>query len=271
MSSACRKRNAVMINFPNWHSQRQDMAAFFTGRNLIMALRFFPDNELRDRQAALCDESEDPQARVIAATIKDVRVFSIYAPNGQAVGSPAFNYKLQWFAELRDCIAEAQKFFPILLYAEISMSRRKIVMCMIPAFGAAPLCVLRKNAPLFARSNRSVCAIPFASIMPKAVFLVGGIIGCWRFKKIADSASTRFLPANHWPNFAPPPGSIVKCAKARIRPITPRSGQSFSFVILSGAQRSRRISNYLSARPDPIVILKSQAMREKQRDPSLTS
>src|SRR4029077_17315825 len=113
------------------------------------------------------------------------------------------------------------------LYAEISMSRRKIVMCMIPAFGAAPLCVLRKNAPLLARSNKSVCAIPFASIMPKAVFLVGGIIGCWRFKKIADSASTRFLPANHWPNVAPPPGSIAKCAKAKILPITRRSGQSF--------------------------------------------
>src|SRR5881227_3146080 len=50
------------------------------------------------------------------------------------------------------------------------MSRRKIVMCTILRFGAAPLCVRRKNAPLFARSNKSVCAIPFASVMPKVVF-----------------------------------------------------------------------------------------------------
>src|SRR5205823_10934654 len=160
--------------------------------------------------------------------------------------------------------------------------------------------------------NKSVCVIPFAFIMPKAVFSVGGIIGCWRFKKIADCASTRSWQANHWPHAAPPPESISKCAKAKIRPITPRCGQSsptlehrllvcapsavalrcktqkhsrqnvrwahrqeylcsmrtalggvFSLVILSGAQRSRRISNYLSARRGPVLTRKSQALREK--------
>jgi exodeoxyribonuclease-3 len=84
----------------------------FHGQKSYNGVAILSRHELRERQAALCDESEDPQARVIAATIKDVRVFSIYAPNGQAVGSAAFNYKLQWFAQLRDCIAEAQKSFP---------------------------------------------------------------------------------------------------------------------------------------------------------------
>jgi exodeoxyribonuclease-3 len=59
----------------------------------------------------LCAAGEDPQARVIAATIENVRVFCIYAPNGQAVGSAAFQYKLRWFVELRDCIANAQNTF----------------------------------------------------------------------------------------------------------------------------------------------------------------
>ena len=53
---------------------------------------------------SLCDEVEDAQARVIAATIGPVRVYSIYAPNGQAVGSPAYDYKLKWFARLRSCL-----------------------------------------------------------------------------------------------------------------------------------------------------------------------
>ena len=47
----------------------------------------------------------DPQARVIAATIGHLRVYSIYAPNGQAVGSPAYEYKLHWYRRLRDCLA----------------------------------------------------------------------------------------------------------------------------------------------------------------------
>ncbi len=55
---------------------------------------------------SLCDEEDDPQARVIAATIGSVRVYSIYAPNGQAVGSPAYEYKLKWFARLRNCLRE---------------------------------------------------------------------------------------------------------------------------------------------------------------------
>src|SRR4029077_16779032 len=53
--------------------------------------------ELRGIRAALCDEVADLQTRVIAATVGQLRVFSIYAPNGQAVGSPAYEYKLQWY------------------------------------------------------------------------------------------------------------------------------------------------------------------------------
>jgi exodeoxyribonuclease-3 len=60
--------------------------------------------ELRDVRPSLCDEVVDPQARVIAATIDRMRVFSIYAPNGQAMGSPAYNYKLHWYGRLRDCL-----------------------------------------------------------------------------------------------------------------------------------------------------------------------
>lgn len=57
-------------------------------------------------RAGLRDEVADAQARVIAATISGVRVFSIYAPNGQAVGSPAYEYKLKWYGRLRDCLAK---------------------------------------------------------------------------------------------------------------------------------------------------------------------
>ncbi|MCL2656647.1 MAG: exodeoxyribonuclease III [Betaproteobacteria bacterium] len=44
----------------------------------------------------------DPQKRVIAATIDDIRVVCAYFPNGQAVGSEKFAYKLDWLAALTD-------------------------------------------------------------------------------------------------------------------------------------------------------------------------
>ena len=62
--------------------------------------------QLKDVRPSLCDEVIDPQARVIAATVSNIRVFSIYAPNGQAVGSPAYDYKLKWYAWLRDCLSK---------------------------------------------------------------------------------------------------------------------------------------------------------------------
>jgi exodeoxyribonuclease-3 len=73
----------------------------------------------------LCDEEEDPQARVIAATVGDVRVFSVYAPNGQAVGSPAYDYKLKWYVRLRDCLELHEK------------AARDLVVC--GDFNVAPL------------------------------------------------------------------------------------------------------------------------------------
>jgi exodeoxyribonuclease-3 len=61
--------------------------------------------EPRDVRASLCDEVVDPQARVISAKIDNHRVYSAYAPNGQAVGSAPYQYKLEWYTRLRDCLA----------------------------------------------------------------------------------------------------------------------------------------------------------------------
>ena len=51
----------------------------------------------------------DPQKRVIAATVGGVRIVCAYIPNGQAVGSEKYQYKLQWLAAMqaymRDTIA----------------------------------------------------------------------------------------------------------------------------------------------------------------------
>jgi exodeoxyribonuclease III len=48
---------------------------------------------------------DDPQRRVLATTIGDVRVVNLYVPNGQAVGSDKYDYKLGWLAALRDYLA----------------------------------------------------------------------------------------------------------------------------------------------------------------------
>ena len=49
---------------------------------------------------------DDPQRRVLAATIDDVRVVDLYVPNGSEVGSEKYAYKLSWLDTLRDFLAD---------------------------------------------------------------------------------------------------------------------------------------------------------------------
>ncbi len=43
----------------------------------------------------------DPQRRVIAATVGPLRLVNVYVPNGQAVDSEKYTYKLAWLERLR--------------------------------------------------------------------------------------------------------------------------------------------------------------------------
>ena len=49
---------------------------------------------------------DDPQKRVLAATVGDVRIVDLYVVNGEAVGSEKFDYKLRWLAAVREWLRE---------------------------------------------------------------------------------------------------------------------------------------------------------------------
>ncbi len=40
---------------------------------------------------------DDPQRRILAATVEDVRILNLYVVNGSEVGSEKYAYKLDWF------------------------------------------------------------------------------------------------------------------------------------------------------------------------------
>jgi exodeoxyribonuclease-3 len=92
--------------FPILALQAVGYNAVYHGEKSYNGVAILSKSKPRDVRASLCDEVVDPQARVIAAKIDNLRVYSIYAPNGQAIGSPAYEYKLHWYARLRDCLAK---------------------------------------------------------------------------------------------------------------------------------------------------------------------
>ena len=92
--------------FPALALQSAGYHSAYHGEKSYNGVAILSKKKPQDVRASLCDEVVDPQARVIAAKIDNLRVYSIYAPNGQAVGLPAYDYKLNWYARLRDCLSK---------------------------------------------------------------------------------------------------------------------------------------------------------------------
>ena len=58
---------------------------------------------------------EDPQRRIISATVGGVRIVNLYVVNGQAVGSEKYAYKLEWLARVTAFLAEEIRRHPRLV------------------------------------------------------------------------------------------------------------------------------------------------------------
>ena len=58
---------------------------------------------------------EDPQRRVLAATISGIRIMNLYVPNGESVNSDKYHYKLNWLAKLQDWLSRDMATYPHLI------------------------------------------------------------------------------------------------------------------------------------------------------------
>jgi exodeoxyribonuclease III len=58
---------------------------------------------------------DDPQRRILSATVGDVRIVDLYVVNGQAVGSEKYAYKLDWLAKVTAFLAEEIRRHPRLI------------------------------------------------------------------------------------------------------------------------------------------------------------
>ena len=88
---------AAAFRLSGWH-------AVWAGQKTYNGVAIISRHEPADVRIGLPDMPDDPQRRVIAATIGGVRVVDVYCVNGEAVGSEKFAYKQQWFAALAEFI-----------------------------------------------------------------------------------------------------------------------------------------------------------------------
>ena len=62
-----------------------------------------------DTLVGLPGDEGDDQARYLEATIGQYRICCLYAPNGNPIGTPKFDYKLAWLARLADRAAALRR------------------------------------------------------------------------------------------------------------------------------------------------------------------
>lgn len=109
--------------FPFIAIQAAGYKAVIAGQKTYHGVAILARSEPTDVVIGLCDEVDDDQARVIAATVDGVRVMSVYFPNGQAVGSAAWDYKIEWIRRLGRCLQRtARPDQPLLLCGDFNIA-----------------------------------------------------------------------------------------------------------------------------------------------------
>jgi exodeoxyribonuclease-3 len=91
-------------DFPRAEVEDLGLQVAFSGQRTYNGVALLARQALEDVVAGI-PGFEDEQKRVLAATVGGVRVIDVYVPNGQAVGSEKYEYKLRWFEALRGYVA----------------------------------------------------------------------------------------------------------------------------------------------------------------------
>lgn len=93
------KYPAAVFQMAGWHT-------VWSGQKTYNGVALISKHPLENVHTGLPALPGDPQRRVIAATVNGVRVVNVYCVNGEALDSPKFEYKRQWFAALTDFIRD---------------------------------------------------------------------------------------------------------------------------------------------------------------------
>ncbi|MBI3147938.1 MAG: exodeoxyribonuclease III [Betaproteobacteria bacterium] len=91
--------------FPEVELQAAGYAALYSGQKTYNGVAILSRQAGAQPQAGIPGFA-DEQKRVLAATVGEVRVVCIYAPNGQAVDSDKYRYKLAWYEALTAWLKE---------------------------------------------------------------------------------------------------------------------------------------------------------------------
>jgi exodeoxyribonuclease-3 len=96
-------------DFPTDEFLRLGYAVATAGQKTYNGVAIATRLPMRDITIGLAGEDNPTDKRAIAVTVEDIRVYSVYVPNGKSPLLPAFQEKLAWYARLAETVAVASK------------------------------------------------------------------------------------------------------------------------------------------------------------------
>lgn len=102
------KYPATAIRMMGWHTE-------WSGQKTYNGVAIISRHEINELHFGLPEMPDDPQRRVIAATVNGVRVINVYCVNGESLESEKFVYKRQWFAALTSFVRDELARYPQLV------------------------------------------------------------------------------------------------------------------------------------------------------------
>lgn len=87
--------------FPHEELKVAGYEAAFTGQKSYNGVAILSKFPIEDVQKNFLDDDDESPKRVIAATVKGIRIVNTYVPNGSELGSDKFTFKLDWLQRLR--------------------------------------------------------------------------------------------------------------------------------------------------------------------------
>ena len=156
-------------NFPRQEIEAAGYQVAFSGQKTYNGVALLSRSAPED---VVCGNPHfaDPQKRLIAATVDGIRVVCAYIPNGQAVGSDKYAYKLEWLKALETWLGEQLASHPHVVLAgdfNIAPDDRDVhnpaawegqILCSLPereAFGRLLTLGMKDSFRLFEQPEKS--------------------------------------------------------------------------------------------------------------------
>jgi exodeoxyribonuclease-3 len=98
-------------NFPREDIEAAGFRVAYAGQKTYNGVAILSKGQANDTLTDI-PGLDDPQRRILAATIDGVRVLNLYVVNGQEVGSEKYAWKLEWLERVTDYIQEQLKQHP---------------------------------------------------------------------------------------------------------------------------------------------------------------